>query len=86
MTAVTKESLAARITELEAGPRSIKEDFQLEAYRMLQPKLDSCTWRYSEAEYAWASSCGALWCFDDGTPADNGCKFCHSCGRKIGLR
>lgn len=35
MTTVTKESLAARIAELEAGPRSIKEDFQLEAYRML---------------------------------------------------
>lgn len=35
MTTVTKESLAARVAELEAGPRSIKEDYQLEAYRML---------------------------------------------------
>ena len=41
MTTVTKESLAARIAELEAGPRSIKEDFQLEAYRMLMLALNN---------------------------------------------
>ncbi|HGP0980298.1 TPA: hypothetical protein ACLFZF_002273 [Klebsiella aerogenes] len=35
MTQVTKESLSARIAELESGTRSIKEDYQLEAYRML---------------------------------------------------
>lgn len=35
MTHVTKESLSARIAELESGTRSIKEDYQLEAYRML---------------------------------------------------
>lgn len=35
MVTVTQESLVARITELESGPRSLKEDFALEAYRML---------------------------------------------------
>lgn len=35
MTQVTKESLSARIAELESGTRSIKEDYKLEAYRML---------------------------------------------------
>lgn len=35
MVNVTKESLAARIAELESGPRSLKEDFALQAYRML---------------------------------------------------
>lgn len=35
MTKVTKESLSSRIAELESGTRSIKEDYQLEAYRML---------------------------------------------------
>lgn len=34
-TAVTKESLAARIAELESGPRSLKEDYTLAAYKML---------------------------------------------------
>ena len=35
MTQVTKESLAKRIAELESGPRSLKEDYQLEAFKML---------------------------------------------------
>lgn len=34
-TTVTKESLAARIAELESGPRSLKEDYTLAAYKML---------------------------------------------------
>lgn len=39
MVNVTQESLAARIAELESGPRSLKEDFALEAYRMLRKYL-----------------------------------------------
>lgn len=39
MVNVNQESLAARIAELEAGPRSLKEDFALEAYRMLLPHV-----------------------------------------------
>lgn len=37
MVTVTQESLIARIAELESGPRSLKEEFALEAYRMLLP-------------------------------------------------
>lgn len=37
MANVTQESLAARIAELESGQRSLKEEFALEAYRMLLP-------------------------------------------------
>ncbi|TDN60780.1 hypothetical protein [Scandinavium goeteborgense] len=37
MANVNQESLAVRIAELESGPRSLKEDFALEAYRMLLP-------------------------------------------------
>lgn len=37
MVNVTQESLSARIAELESGPRSLKEDFALQAYRMLLP-------------------------------------------------
>lgn len=39
MVTVTQESLAARIAELESGPRSLKEDFALQAYRMLLPHV-----------------------------------------------
>lgn len=41
MTQVTRESLSARISELESGARSIKEDYQLEAYRMLLGLIDN---------------------------------------------
>lgn len=40
-TAVTKESLAARIADLEYGPRSLKEDYSLAAYKMLLATMDS---------------------------------------------
>lgn len=40
MTQVTKESLAKRIAELESGPRSLKEDYQLEAFKMLLEHLE----------------------------------------------
>lgn len=57
MTKVTKESLAARIAELESGPRSLKEDYTLAAYNMLLATMEDepVAW-----EYEWASyiTCG----------------------------
>lgn len=41
MTKVTKESLAARIAELESGARSLKEDYTLAAYKMLLATMES---------------------------------------------
>lgn len=41
MVNVTQESLAARIAELETSPRSLKEDFALQAYRMLLPHVSA---------------------------------------------
>lgn len=40
-TTVTKESLAARIAELESGPRSLKEDYTLAAYKMLLETMEA---------------------------------------------
>lgn len=39
-TAVTKESLAARIADLEYGARSLKEDYTLAAYKMLLATME----------------------------------------------
>lgn len=39
--AVTKESLATRIAELESGPRSLKEDYTLAAYKMLLATMEA---------------------------------------------
>lgn len=40
-TTVTKESLAARIAELESGARSLKEDYTLTAYKMLLATMEA---------------------------------------------
>lgn len=47
MTQVTKESLAKRITELESVPRSLKEDYQLEAFKMLLAVMSSAVIGYT---------------------------------------
>lgn len=41
MADITKESLAARIAELESGPRSLKEDHTLAAYKMLLATMEA---------------------------------------------
>ena len=50
-TAVTKESLAARIADLEYGPRSLKEDYTLAAYKMLLATMEAepAAWTSEEA-------------------------------------
>lgn len=47
-TTVTKESLAARIADLEYGPRSLKEDYTLSAYKMLLSLLEE-----EECDHYW---------------------------------
>lgn len=55
-TAVTKESLVARIAELESGARSLKEDYTLAAYKMLlavmeaEPVADVVPWSHPNEE------------------------------------
>lgn len=46
-TTVTKESLTARITELESGARSLKEDYTLAAYKMLLATMEAEPVAYS---------------------------------------
>lgn len=46
-TTVTKESLAARIAELESGARSLKEDYTLAAYKMLLATMEAEPVAYS---------------------------------------
>lgn len=42
MTQVTKESLAKRIAEIESGSRSLKGDFNLQAFKMLLGYMSDC--------------------------------------------
>lgn len=45
--------------------------------------------RWLECEDDWGdchyqcSECGCEWCLNDGTPEENGMKFCPSCGAKM---
>lgn len=72
MVTVTQESLAARIAELEAGPRSLKEDFALQAHRMLLPHAPA--------------NCGhkeAINIFNPSSPT-NITVVCMKCGKELG--
>ncbi|AYC20100.1 hypothetical protein DZA65_03225 [Dickeya dianthicola] len=64
MTAVTRYTLAARIADLESRQRSLKEDFQLEAYRMLMRGEClhdwSCIGSDGENSYRQCSKCGDI--------------------------
>lgn len=50
-------------------------------------RQDVCNWRqstYSDAECnAWQSDCDQYWSITEGTPPDNGMKFCHGCGKPL---
>lgn len=46
-----------------------------------------CNWRqptygHSDANY-WDTDCGKSWAITEGTPTENGMKFCHGCGKPI---
>ncbi|MDU9141276.1 hypothetical protein RW675_12020 [Klebsiella aerogenes] len=66
MTQVTKESLSARIAELESGARSIKEDYQLEAYRVLLHLMskEPAAWRYRYVKKGVTEHDGSQWVGD----------------------
>ena len=36
-----------------------------------------------EDEDTWTTLCGNVWMFEEGTPQDNGMKFCCYCGRPL---
>ena len=46
-----------------------------------------CNWRqptYDDAECnAWQADCDQYWAITEGTPTENGMKFCHGCGKPI---
>ena len=42
-----------------------------------------CTWIYDEQYDCWRTACGHAFSLIDGTPAENGMKFCPFCGRGL---
>lgn len=44
-----------------------------------------CTWTLDASEYgdSWDTDCGEKWCFEEGGPRENNCRYCHGCGRPL---
>lgn len=52
-----------------------------QAKAMFEHCIPLCTWTLDDDECCtWRSECGASWCFEDGGPEDNSCRYCHNCG------
>lgn len=41
----------------------------------------TCTWKFGA--FSWHTACGQEWMLNDGTPEQNGMRFCHSCGNAL---
>lgn len=41
--------------------------------------MGSCTWT-ENVDGNWETSCGEMFVFEDGTPSENGMKYCCYCG------
>lgn len=42
-----------------------------------------CQWAEDGIEGPWATSCGHYFSLNEGTPSDNGMKYCCFCGRPL---
>lgn len=46
--------------------------------------MTTCEWRLKDEDWnGWESSCGRTYYFKDGSPAENGFKFCPFCGMEL---
>lgn len=44
---------------------------------------DTCEWSLQEDDYNIWNTCGNEWVLNEGSPSDNGMKYCPICGRII---
>lgn len=47
-----------------------------------EQKPAACNWEYVEDGY-WQTDCGEAFCVEEGTPEQNGMKYCHHCGKPL---
>lgn len=82
----TNELLNAIQGDPGAVPSSSIDAMRGEVFTALKPveadPAATCTW--SESGFSWHTGCGKEWQFTDGgLPAENGMRFCHSCGKTL---
>ena len=44
---------------------------------------ETCLWEYQDLENYYHTSCGDDFMVSEGTPRENGMKYCTYCGKKI---
>lgn len=47
---------------------------------------ETCRWdQWDPLDFSstWEIACGGAWELEDGTPAENGIRFCHQCGKPV---
>ena len=49
----------------------------------MEQKTGKCKWVFDDADGFYETDCGRAFVFLEGTPAENGCVFCHYCGREL---
>lgn len=45
--------------------------------------IKQCTWVHDEWEDSWDTTCGEKFQLTEGTPRDNGMKYCCYCGGEL---
>ena len=50
---------------------------------MVTKKANQCEWQYDEFHDAYHTSCGEIFIFIDGTPAENQINYCPYCGKQL---
>jgi len=65
---------------------SLRSEVERLAAENASLKASVCQWKYDEADGAYTClNCGLCWRIEDGSLAENDCKFCPGCGRFIVL-
>lgn len=71
----------------EALHRRYAEEAKTDSDHIATADKMVCNWQqpsydHFEANY-WDTDCGESWAITEGTPTENGMKFCHGCGKPI---
>ena len=64
-----------------ATPEEIVENETTIMARMAD-RTEECEWAYDNDDF-WQTSCGEAYTFIEGTPDENGVRFCHGCGKPV---
>lgn len=53
--------------------------------KIMSEVMKTCEWKEESNDYevVWITSCGEAFVVNEGTPEENGFKFCAYCGRKL---